>query len=181
MPRQPKPPPDGQKKPPPKRGRGRPPKLTPELLKALGDAIRTGAPIRQACQSEGINRDSYYAWKARGDADRATGRRSIYAEFSDTVRICEAKGEVGYWATVARGAKSGTREHVAAGKLALNALRTRWGKRYHHDAGRGRGAAPDEGGDDGKPETPAKPVDWSKLDRAELAELRRLLAKARGG
>jgi hypothetical protein len=166
----------------PRRGRGRPPKLTRDMLEAIDLGIRTGAPIVQVCQSEGINRDSYYEWKERGAVDREAGRRSLYAEFSDRVRIAEAKGEIGYWASVALGVKTGKAPHVAAGKLALAALRTRWGKRYSQEPSRrGAAGATPPGEEPPAPTSSAPAPDLSKLSADELAQFRQLLRKARGG
>lgn len=160
----------------PRPPRGRKPKLTQALLDQVGEAIEYGAPIRSACQAAGIHRDTYYDWKTKGDLDAKAGRRTLHAEFSDTVRVCEARGEVGLWEAVARGVENGKREAVAAGKLALNALRTRWVKRYHQDA-RGKGTAGPEAED--VPTVAPEQMDLSVYTPEELELLKRLVLKGR--
>lgn len=128
-----------------KRPRGRPPKLTHALTEAVCKALATGAPITVCAQRYGFNRDTYYAWLARGLDDLEEGRRTAYADFATKARVAVAEGELGYWEAIREASQSArstkkdgppankpavVAAKAAAAKVALNALRTRWGKRY---------------------------------------------------
>lgn len=81
----------------------RPTKLTPELADGICQRLRAGVPRAFAAESQGIHRDSFYAWMALGKAARGcvvadcdddhhgpTGADLTYSEFSDTVERAEA-------------------------------------------------------------------------------------------
>ncbi|HEU4408346.1 MAG TPA: hypothetical protein VFS43_23990 [Polyangiaceae bacterium] len=74
-----------------KRGRGRPSKLTDDVRKKLGAALRRGHPPESACLVAGIGSSSYYAWRKQGEEDRAAGRKTEHTDFLDTCEVELAK------------------------------------------------------------------------------------------
>lgn len=173
--------------PPPKsptrRRRGRPSELTRPLLESLCRARALGMSVVRAAKANYIHRDTWYAWLERGLADKAEGKRTLYAELSDRVPFEEARGELVLLKRVDKGSRKGTPTAVAAGKLALDALKATRSGRYGQQLARGRPGeeGPAEQPQPGAEEKEAAPaVDLSKLSSEELAAFRRLLAKARG-
>jgi len=73
--------------------RGRPTKLTRELIDRLADRIAVGAKlVSRAAASVGIHRHTLDEWIQRGKADQARNARSLYAELVD--RIDKAQGDL---------------------------------------------------------------------------------------
>jgi hypothetical protein len=69
------------------RGRGRPSKLTGDVKKKLGSALRRGHTPESACLVAGIGRSTYYAWRDQGEKDRADGRKTEHTDFLDTCDV----------------------------------------------------------------------------------------------
>lgn len=63
-------------------GRGRRPKLTPEVCWAICEALSQGAPLRTAAAAAGIGKATLHRWLARGRAET----EGPYRDFRDRVR-----------------------------------------------------------------------------------------------
>jgi len=72
-----------------KRAGGRPPKLTPEILTKICDALRAGQLSRDGAAFAGIRKSTFYEWLRRG----ARAPRGIYRELSDGVEKALADSE----------------------------------------------------------------------------------------
>jgi hypothetical protein len=161
-----------------KRGRGRPPKLTREVLDKIVRLMREGNFFATACRAAGIHRSTAYLWRTQGEADFLEDRRTLYAEFFDRVGHAEAVAETLYVHSQPRAARSGKREHVAAAGAALSFLKVRWSRRW------GKGEAAGRGGR-GAPEEPTTPPEASALGNlddltdAELDQLEALHTRVR--
>lgn len=177
-------PPDDVPTEKPRRGRGRPTDMCRAMLEGLCLARLMGMSVTRAARSQYITRATYYAWLQRGLEDKATGRRTLYAEFSDRVPYEEARGEYVLLKRAHRGSRTGKPEHVAAGKLAMDVLKATRSGRYGQQVRQGRPGEEAPGGEGGvAPPSPAEEVpapDLSRLSREELASFRHLMRKARG-
>lgn len=151
---------------------GRPPKLTRALMAELCNYLSTGAPITAVCQANGIHRDTYYAWCATGLEHEVEGRHTLYREFSDKASRAVGRGHVGYWAVIARATRTGRREDVAAAKVAIAALRTRWFRKYTLAQGKEQ---PEE---EQPQEAPSRRLDFTRLSPDERRSLLALYRKA---
>lgn len=193
--------PDADEERPP---RGRRPKLTHALTDALCAALSTGAPITVCVKANGFDRSTYYDWLDTGLDDLEAGRRTVHGYFADRVPQAMAKGELSYWAIIAEAARSASAKDkdgkpahkpavvaakVAAAKVALAALRTRWGKRYKSYSETKNLRRPGEGGGGDEDMPPPLPppeeveegeFDFKRLPAEERRELVRLMRKARG-
>jgi hypothetical protein len=67
---------------------GRPTKLTPELQKAICDAIQGGCYVETACLASGIDESTYYRWLEKGGQGQQP-----YRDFRDAVKKAEAHCE----------------------------------------------------------------------------------------
>lgn len=167
---------------------GRTTKLTRELTEKICSALSTGAPVTVCAKANGIHRDTYYAWVETGLDDMAEGRHTLHAEFAEKVARSVAQGELSYWEVIRDAAQATkpvgngarrlgpdqVRAKVQAAKVALAALRTRWGRRYNRMS-----QVPGRDGqlDDATPPAVEKPkrMDFTKLTPDERRELLRLL------
>lgn len=71
---------------------GRPTELTPEIANGIILALRTGAPIEVAAESQGVAAATFYEWVRRGEGTHPTRPSTpAYAEFAE--RVARAKAE----------------------------------------------------------------------------------------
>lgn len=68
---------------------GRPPKYTPERLKAILHSISNRIPYEIAAEANGICEDTLYDWINKGKADRKAGIDSIFSKFSEDIKKIE--------------------------------------------------------------------------------------------
>ena len=76
---------------------GAPSKLTPEIMNRIISVIEAGNYIEVACQSVGINIDTYYHWLERAREDIEEGlseTESSYITFSEAVKKAHAAAEL---------------------------------------------------------------------------------------
>ncbi len=88
-------------------GRGRPGKRDEALEQQLCDALRSGVPIRLACDFVGIAESTYFAWQQQ------------FPEFSERVRRARATVAVQNLALIQTAGKTDWRAAEAALKLAF--------------------------------------------------------------
>ena len=79
-----------------KRGRGRPTKLTPELIERIRLGMSSGAYIETASAQAGINPDTLRDWLRKG----AAGKSALHRQFSATIEKAEAEAEMRALATI---------------------------------------------------------------------------------
>lgn len=96
-------------------------KCTPEVQKAVTDALSMGAPVHLACDYAGITEESYYFWLRRA----AKGEKP-YLEFSEAIQKAQGRSVVGWLAKIEAAANAGNWQ-AAAWKLE---------RRYPRDFGR---------------------------------------------
>ena len=84
---------------------GRPCKLTPEVAKAICDALRAGATQRMAADFAGVGERTMHAWLA--------SKAPAFQQFQQDVKGATAKGDVGALAIIQQAAKSGTWQAAA--------------------------------------------------------------------
>jgi hypothetical protein len=70
---------------------GRKPKLTPEIINRIGEALRAGNYIETACDYAGVSRSIFYAWLQEADKPRA---KKLFLELKDTVESARAEAEI---------------------------------------------------------------------------------------
>lgn len=69
---------------------GRPPKIKPDTRDAIALEIEMGLPKKFAAAKYGVPESTLYDYLKRGDRDLRNEKRSVYAEFSESVRKAEA-------------------------------------------------------------------------------------------
>lgn len=70
---------------------GRPPKYTPERLKAILKSISNRIPYQLAAEANGICEDTLYDWLNTGKRDLAQGNDTILAQFTESLKKIEQK------------------------------------------------------------------------------------------
>ncbi|HVQ43190.1 MAG TPA: hypothetical protein VMS54_13315 [Vicinamibacterales bacterium] len=68
----------------------RPSKLNAPVQERILTAVRAGCTFEVAAQSAGVDRATFYRWKARGEHEQ----RGIYRDLCDALKKAEADGEV---------------------------------------------------------------------------------------
>jgi hypothetical protein len=94
-----------------KRGRGRPTKLTPELIERVARVVRVGNYLDTAARYCGISKGDFYNWLKRGHAQK----RGIYRDFLNALEEAQAAADVRDHAYIAEAAKKDWRaaaEHL---------------------------------------------------------------------
>ena len=73
------------------KGRGRPTKLTPELVEQIGRKLRKGMPVELAAEACGVSRRTVHEWVQRGEGG-AEGRPpdQAFEDFAHTYRQSKA-------------------------------------------------------------------------------------------
>jgi hypothetical protein len=105
---------------------GRPPKLAPEILARICDALRAGNYRETAAAYAGVRKSTLYDWLRRG----AKAPRGIYRELHDAVEKALADSEA---RDVALIGKAADRDWQAAAWRLERKFPERWGRRQHHD------------------------------------------------
>lgn len=70
---------------------GRPTSLTPEVHKAIIDAVRAGNFLSTAAAASGVHRNTVYGWLARADAEDAD---ELYVTFAREYLKADAENEM---------------------------------------------------------------------------------------
>ena len=70
--------------------RGRPTKLTKEIINEICQLLRAGSYIETACNFVGLHKDTYYRWAKEG----ARAKGGIKKIFSDSVKKAIAEAEI---------------------------------------------------------------------------------------
>lgn len=73
-----------------KRSRGRPSKLTAELIEKVASIVRAGNYLDTAARFCGVSRVSFHEWMKRGHAQK----RGIYREFLNAMEEAQAAADV---------------------------------------------------------------------------------------
>jgi hypothetical protein len=73
----------------PKRKRGRPPKLKPETITKICQAIRMGLTYESAASFSGVSESTFHLWKSKAEK----GKGGIYADFSEELKRAVVQGE----------------------------------------------------------------------------------------
>lgn len=92
----------------PKRGRGRPTKLTPELIEKVASIVRVGNYLDTAARFCGIDKVSFYDWMKRGH----TQKRGIYRDFLNALEEARAAADVRDHAIIAKASEKDWRASV---------------------------------------------------------------------
>jgi hypothetical protein len=113
--------------------RGRPTKFTPDLVRRLVLACRSGVYVETAAAMVGINKDTFYDWlrtsarnpgapewrvefmDVRLQPDGSEELVPFAADFSDAIQMAQAEAEVRDWAII--GAAASTQWQAAAWRL----------------------------------------------------------------
>lgn len=120
---------------------GRPPKLTPDTIKAIADTIRVGNFLDAAAAHAGVAPSTAYNWQARGRAElarvadiEAEGRKAsvraserLYVEFAEAVENARLSAEVGMTTRIAAAARDPKHWQAAAWWLERT-NNQRWGR-----------------------------------------------------
>ncbi|MGL4947062.1 MAG: hypothetical protein ACRC4X_05290 [Cetobacterium sp.] len=99
---------------------GRPHKFTPDRIKRLLDAISAGNFLEPSCQFAGIDYQTLRAWIKRGELE---GEGSEFYDFSENVKLAQAKAEIGLAATIK---KASLDNWQAAGWMLTRRFAERW-------------------------------------------------------
>ena len=70
--------------------RGRPSKITPELIKEFADVLSTGVYMETAAEYIGVSKISLYAWLKKGRKEK----KGIHRDFLNAVKKALAKSEL---------------------------------------------------------------------------------------
>jgi hypothetical protein len=74
--------------------KGRRTLLTPELTAEIVRRLSIGAYVHDVMQSLGLQRQTFYAWTERGEADKEAGRETVFADFADATKRARAEARV---------------------------------------------------------------------------------------
>jgi hypothetical protein len=94
--------------------------LTPELRKRICDYVSLGNFPEVAGKCAGIDRATFYRWKARGE----TTKTGVYRDFCDALKEAESRAEVAALAKIQKAATNGT--WTAAAWLLERRFSDRW-------------------------------------------------------
>ncbi|MFY9378850.1 MAG: hypothetical protein WAP07_01250 [Acutalibacteraceae bacterium] len=70
--------------------KGRPTKLTKELIEQIATLVRAGNYIETACNFVGISKDTYFRWAREG----ARAKSGLKRLFSDSIKSAVAESEI---------------------------------------------------------------------------------------
>jgi transposase len=140
-------------------GHGRNPKIDPDTVDRLCQAIRTGATLEASAAYAGIAESTLHLWLSKGRAVRAA---KVYRDFAAAVELALATFEV---TAIARITKAGEKEWTADAWRLERRYPDRYGRRTRIDGNVQLQAAP--------------MIDREKLSDEELELLQRLLEKGR--
>lgn len=94
-----------------KRKRGRPTKLTPELIERVAGVVRVGNYLDTAARYCGIDKVTFYSWMKRGHAQRS----GIFRDFLNALEEAQAAADVRDHAHIAKASQKDWRaaaEHL---------------------------------------------------------------------
>jgi hypothetical protein len=74
--------------------KGRRTLLTPELTAEIVRRLSIGCYVHDVMQSLGLQRQTFYAWTERGEADQEAGRETVFADFADATKRARAEAMV---------------------------------------------------------------------------------------
>jgi len=94
--------------------KGRPVKLTDEIVERFLTAIKLGCPKKDACGASGIAEATLYRWMEWADSDRRDAGR--YKDFQEQIKIAEGEATRNWLAIIERAARDGSWQ-AAAWKL----------------------------------------------------------------
>ena len=97
-----------------KKTRGRRTKCTPEVTQKFMQAIRLGAPIKDACGCAGIGEATYYSWQEK--AERGGEENQGYVDFLEEHKRVEGEATAAWLAVIEKAAREGSWQ-AAAWKL----------------------------------------------------------------
>lgn len=121
--------------------RGRRTRLTKAVADQIVLAVRTGAPLEVAAQSQGIPPATFWEWMARGESrDKDRPESPVYADFAERVRKAEAEIHLLTIGTIRSAAVN-----RGSWQAAQAWLRMRWSRHYAERtevSGPGGGAIP---------------------------------------
>jgi hypothetical protein len=67
---------------------------TPELTAEIVRRLWVGAYVHDVMQSIGLQRQTFYAWTERGEADKEAGRETVFADFADATKGARAEAMI---------------------------------------------------------------------------------------
>lgn len=137
----------------------RPDKLVPEVEQRILDAVRAGAPLRDAAEHAGVDERTVHRWRERGEQPRAAPK---FRDFAQGLRRARAGAKVGAIAAVRRAMRDDWR---AAAWYLERCFPEEWGRRCARERA-------------GPPDGAAEPDAPIRYDRVE-EEVERTLAEAR--
>lgn len=105
----------------PSSGRGRPPKLTRDLIAKIAGSVRVGCYLDSAARVHGVAKATYHQWMKRGNEQK----RGLYREFVDALLTAQAEADERDHAIIAQASMKGD------WKAAETHLRLRNPQRYN--------------------------------------------------
>lgn len=87
--------------------RGRPTELTPEVAKAIEEAVRVGVPVGTAARRVGLSEEAAYGWIRRGEDRSKRHSEPHFVDFAERIRKAEADDETRRIAQIAKVAAGG--------------------------------------------------------------------------
>jgi hypothetical protein len=87
--------------------KGRPSKLTAELIKNIQNWLRMGYFVEDAARMAGINKSTLYRWLDKGKEDREQEIDSLYADFCNAMERARAEAEGMFINSIQTAAKRG--------------------------------------------------------------------------
>ena len=109
-----------------KKGRGRPEKISREIIDKIKTAILAGAYVETAAAFAGISKETFYQWLKKG----AGAKSGIYVDFSDAIKKAMAEAELRDVMVINKASQ--TSWQAAAWKLERK-YPGRWGQRARLD------------------------------------------------
>lgn len=68
---------------------GRPPKISPDLIRRIADTVRKGNYLDTAARLHGVSRVSFHEWMKRGHAQK----RGLYRDFLNAMEQAQAEAD----------------------------------------------------------------------------------------
>lgn len=106
-------------------GRGRQPKLTPELSDQICRYIASGLTKKGAVDAACVSQSSLYLWLEKGERDKARGKKTVYSDFLESLRRAEGSFKMGRINTIRQASSDDWR---AAAWLLERCYRDEYGK-----------------------------------------------------
>jgi len=87
--------------------KGRPSKLTAEVIKNIQNWLRMGYFVEDAARMAGVHKATLYRWLEQGKEDREQEVESLYADFCDAMERSRAEAEGMFINSIQTAAKRG--------------------------------------------------------------------------